>query len=77
MYRTDTYETCTAKSVRWRCVSCTGEQPPAVLRAKGVLYLKEDPTHRRIFQLVGKRWSLEPDGAWGEGPHILSIGDEK
>ena len=42
--------------------------PPGILRAKGVLCLEEDPTHRTTFQLVGKRWSLEPCGEWGEGP---------
>jgi G3E family GTPase len=71
IYHTGMYET-------W---SCTSEEPldgnalrtlvdtlpPGILRAKGVLCLEEDPTHRSTFQLVGKRWSLEPDGEWGEG----------
>ena len=35
------------------------------LRGKGVLYLKEDPDHRFVFQLVGKRWSVKRDAAWG------------
>jgi G3E family GTPase len=49
--------------------SLAGTLPPGILRAKGVLCLEEDPTHRTTFQLVGKRWSVEPDGAWGGGPH--------
>ncbi len=73
MYHTDTYETWGYTSEEPLDGDAFRAQanslPPGILRAKGVLYLKEDPTHRTIFQLVGKRWSLEPDGAWGEGPH--------
>ena len=39
--------------------------PEGVIRAKGVLCLRENPGQRTIFQLVGKRWSLEPGGDWG------------
>jgi G3E family GTPase len=39
--------------------------PAGVIRAKGVLCLRENPEQRTIFQLVGKRWSLEPGGGWG------------
>jgi len=42
--------------------------PEDVIRAKGILHLVEDPAHRTIFQLVGKRWSLKPGGEWGETP---------
>lgn len=42
--------------------------PEGIIRAKGVLYLKEDPDHRVVFQLVGKRWSLKPGGGWGNAP---------
>jgi G3E family GTPase len=72
-YHADMYET-------WGCTSeepldgnalraLVETLPTGILRAKGVLCLKEDPTHRTTFQLVGKRWSLEPDGEWGERPH--------
>lgn len=33
--------------------------PKGILRAKGILYLQENPPNRYIFQLVGKRWSLK------------------
>jgi G3E family GTPase len=39
--------------------------PEGVIRAKGVLCLRENPEQRTIFQLVGKRWNLEPGGDWG------------
>jgi G3E family GTPase len=48
-----------------------------VIRAKGVLYLREDPDQRTIFQLVGKRWSLRPGGDWGDlqpGSRLVMIG---
>ena len=47
--------------------------PPGIVRAKGVLCLAERPTHRTIFQLVGKRSSLEPGGEWGEGPRTSRL----
>lgn len=39
--------------------------PPTVLRAKGIVHLAEDPQHRYVLQLVGRRWSLTPDRTWG------------
>jgi G3E family GTPase len=33
--------------------------PPAVLRAKGIVRLAEEPGRRFVLQLVGRRWSLE------------------
>jgi G3E family GTPase len=38
--------------------------PDSVLRAKGVLYLEDEPQRRMIFQLVGQRWSLTPGEGW-------------
>jgi G3E family GTPase len=35
--------------------------PPAVLRAKGIVSLAEAPGRRFVLQLVGRRWSLEPE----------------
>lgn len=37
--------------------------PPGVVRAKGVVRLAEAPERRFVLQLVGRRWSLEPDPA--------------
>lgn len=39
--------------------------PAAVVRAKGIVRLAEAPDRRFVLQLVGRRWSLEPelDGA--------------
>jgi G3E family GTPase len=37
-----------------------------VLRGKGFLYLEEDPSVQFIFQLVGKRWSIEKGRDWAE-----------
>jgi G3E family GTPase len=38
--------------------------PEGVLRAKGIIYLQENPEERNIFQLVGKRWSLNAEDPW-------------
>jgi G3E family GTPase len=38
--------------------------PDAIIRAKGVLYLDDDPARRTRFQLVGKRWELTPGTPW-------------
>ena len=35
--------------------------PPAVVRAKGIVRLVEAPERRFVLQLVGRRWSLEPE----------------
>lgn len=51
--------------------------PPDVLRAKGFVHLKGDRTHRHLFQLVGRRWTLDRDRAWdGEPPRtrLVAIG---
>ena len=41
------------------------ELPRGILRAKGTLYLAEDPEHRHVYQLVGRRWRLARDTPWG------------
>jgi G3E family GTPase len=51
--------------------------PEGIIRAKGMLYLKEAPEQRFVFQLVGKRWSLKPAGDWaGREPRsqVVMIG---
>ena len=47
--------------------------PEGVLRAKGMVHLVEDPEHAAIFQLVGKRWSLEQGPAWDARPPRTEI----
>ena len=47
--------------------------PEGVLRGKGVLYLQEDPDHRFVFQLVGKRWSVKRDAAWDDVPRTRLV----
>jgi G3E family GTPase len=40
--------------------------PDGLLRAKGLLYLREDPANRYLMQLVGRRGSIVCDRPWGE-----------
>ena len=37
----------------------------STLRAKGFVHLADDPSRRYLLQLVGRRWKLAPDEAWG------------
>jgi G3E family GTPase len=53
--------------------------PPAVLRAKGIVRLIEAPGRRFVLQLVGRRWSLEPEvrsntSAFADRSEIVAIG---
>ena len=41
--------------------------PDGVVRAKGLLALREDPARRYVLQLVGRRYSIEADRPWREG----------
>ncbi len=50
--------------------------PPAVVRAKGVVRLSEAPERRFVLQLVGRRWSLEPEAGearddWASDPSVI------
>jgi G3E family GTPase len=47
--------------------------PTAVLRAKGIVHLSEDPGRRYIFQMVGRRRTLTPDRAWGDEPRRTEL----
>lgn len=47
--------------------------PDAVLRAKGVVRLAEDPGRRYLFHRTGRRWSLVPDREWGADPPRTDI----
>ena len=42
--------------------------PIAVWRAKGLVFLSEDPARAYLLQRVGKRWNLDPDRTWGDQP---------
>ena len=41
--------------------------PDGVVRAKGLLALREDPARRYVLQLVGRRYSIEADRPWRDG----------
>ena len=47
--------------------------PDEILRAKGILYLQENPEKKHIFQLVGKRWSIESGEAWADEPRVTKL----
>ncbi len=42
--------------------------PDGIVRAKGLLHLREDAAHRYLLQLVGRRFSIEADRPWGGAP---------
>jgi G3E family GTPase len=44
------------------------EQMGLAIRAKGHVALSDAPEVRHLYQKVGRRWTLVPDGAWGEEP---------
>jgi G3E family GTPase len=44
-----------------------------IYRAKGFVFLQDDPNHRYIYQQVASRWSLETDGAWGNEPRRTQL----
>ncbi|HEY80664.1 MAG TPA: GTP-binding protein [Anaerolineae bacterium] len=69
-HHSDDYETWSFSSSRplagdlFRALAAS--LPQGIIRAKGILYLQEDPERRHIFQLVGRRWRIEPGDAWGD-----------
>ncbi len=40
--------------------------PDGIVRAKGLLHLREDPASRYVLHVVGRRYSIEADRPWGE-----------
>jgi len=51
--------------------------PESVVRAKGVIYLQEEPERRFILQVMGKRWNLTPGLSWASekpGSRLVFIG---
>lgn len=53
--------------------------PDTILRAKGIVYLVEEPEYQMIFQAVGKRWTLEKGSPWedkSKHTDLVLIGSE-
>jgi G3E family GTPase len=47
------------------------------VRAKGYVWLSDAPDQRHLYQQVGRRWTLVPDGSWGAeraATRIVAIG---
>jgi len=40
--------------------------PDGIVRAKGLLHLREDAANRYVLQVVGRRFSVQVDRAWGD-----------
>jgi G3E family GTPase len=47
--------------------------PDGIVRAKGLLHLREDPANRYVLQVVGKRFSVEADRPWGDATAASQI----
>jgi G3E family GTPase len=39
--------------------------PATIYRAKGIIYLEEMPSHKVVFQMVGKRYNIGDTEPWG------------
>jgi G3E family GTPase len=51
--------------------------PETIIRAKGIVQMADEPMHRVIFQLVGKRWEFRKGEAWADeapGTNLVLIG---
>jgi G3E family GTPase len=44
------------------------ELPATIYRCKGFVHLAEDPPHRYVLQVVGRRVDLVKDRPWGSDP---------
>lgn len=42
--------------------------PPTIFRAKGIVYLDNNPELRRVLQVAGSRVHLTREGEWGDQP---------
>ena len=49
-------------------VEAIKELPAGIVRAKGLLHLREDPASRYVLQVVGRRFSVLPDRPWRDDP---------
>jgi G3E family GTPase len=43
-----------------------GALPDGIVRAKGLLHLREDPDNRYVLQVIGCRFSIDADRPWGD-----------
>jgi G3E family GTPase len=43
-----------------------GALPDGIVRAKGLLHLREDPDNRYVLQVIGRRFSIDADRPWGD-----------
>jgi G3E family GTPase len=60
-----------------RLQAMLAQLPESVVRAKGFVYLAEDPAHRYVVQLVGRRWTVTRQELWGShqpGTRLVFIG---
>ncbi len=46
--------------------------PDGIVRAKGILQLREDLANRYLLQLVGRRYSIAAIGPWGDEPPVVA-----
>jgi G3E family GTPase len=54
-------------------VSALRGLPDGIVRAKGLLHLREDPARRYVLQLVGRRYSIEADRPWGDAAPATQV----
>jgi G3E family GTPase len=47
-------------------VEAIGAFAEGIVRAKGILHLREDAAQRYVLQLVGRRYSIQADRPWGD-----------
>jgi G3E family GTPase len=47
-------------------VEALKELPDGIVRAKGLLHLREDPSSRYVLQVVGRRFSVTADRPWAD-----------
>lgn len=75
-YRSDLWE-CSDPISRIEFERLAKQFASGALRAKGHIALAEAPDVRHLYQQVGRRWTLTPDGQWIDGERqsrIVSIG---
>lgn len=61
---------------RSRLCTLLDRLPDGILRAKGLLWLADDPGRRSVLQLVGRRWRIDAEGPWTTAPRseLVMIG---
>jgi G3E family GTPase len=58
-------------------VAALKELPDGIVRAKGLLHLREDPASRYVLQVVGRRFSVTAERPWSDdapGSQLVVIG---